>query len=106
MGSVFLKLLSNLGLLIEMTISKFNIQTLIDINSIEGEKINPPEKGKRYFNYLIGGIIFGLGWALTGACPGPIYIIIGTGTTVFIVVLLSAIFGTFVYGLVRNKLPR
>ena len=73
--------------------------------NLEGEKINPLEKRKGSFNYLVGGIIFGLGWALTGACPGPVYMIIGTGTTAFIVVLLSAIFGTFVYGLLRNKLP-
>lgn len=54
---------------------------------------------------LIGGIIFGLGWAMTGACPGPIYVLIGNGFTVYLVVLLSAIFGAMVYGAVRDKLP-
>jgi uncharacterized membrane protein YedE/YeeE len=55
--------------------------------------------------YLFGGIIFGLGWALSGACPGPIVVNIGAGYEGFIVVLLSAILGTFLYGLIRNKLP-
>ncbi len=73
--------------------------------NLEGEKINPAEKQKGWKNYLFGGIIFGLGWALTGACPGPVYMIIGTGVSVFIVVLLSATLGTFVYGLLRKKLP-
>ncbi len=73
--------------------------------TIEGESISPPEKTKAWKNYLFGGIIFGLGWALTGACPGPIYMLIGTGSTVYAVVLISATFGTFVYGLLRNKLP-
>lgn len=55
--------------------------------------------------YLFGGIIFGLGWALSGACPGPMYTLVGTGLTVFILVLFSALLGTFVYGLIRHKLP-
>ena len=73
--------------------------------TIEGEKISPPEKTKAWKNYLFGGIIFGLGWALTGACPGPVYMLIGSGATVFAVALISATFGTFVYGLLRDKLP-
>lgn len=73
--------------------------------TIEGEKISPPEKTKAWKNYLFGGIIFGLGWALTGACPGPIYMLMGTGATVYAVVLISATFGTFVYGVLRDKLP-
>lgn len=73
--------------------------------TIEDKTINPPEKTKAWKNYLFGGIIFGLGWALTGACPGPVYMLIGTGATVYAVVLISATFGTFVYGLLRNKLP-
>ena len=55
--------------------------------------------------YLLGGTTFGLGWALTGACPGPLFILVGNGFTVFIVAIASAIAGTYVYGMVRNKLP-
>jgi len=54
---------------------------------------------------LIGGIIFGLGWAMTGACPGPLFILLGNGVTVILVVIASALLGTYVYGLIRNKLP-
>jgi len=55
--------------------------------------------------YLFGGILFGLGWALTGACPGPIFTLIGNGFSVFIVVLASAVLGTLAYGMVRDRLP-
>jgi uncharacterized membrane protein YedE/YeeE len=69
------------------------------------QPISPAPKEKRVWGYLLGGTIFGFGWALTGACPGPIYILIGNGLTVFVVVLLSAVLGTFTYGLLRPKLP-
>jgi uncharacterized membrane protein YedE/YeeE len=79
-------------------IKKFNIKT------IYGEKIEfhkkPFTKGQIY-----GGLLFGFGWALTGACPGPLFAQIGTGATVIIVTLLSAIAGTWVYGKYRDKLP-
>lgn len=55
--------------------------------------------------YLIGGTIFGLGWALAGACPGPMYILVGGGYSVILIVIASAILGTFVYGALRDKLP-
>jgi uncharacterized membrane protein YedE/YeeE len=55
--------------------------------------------------YLFGGIIFGLGWALSGACPGPIVVNIGAGFAGYIVVLVAAMFGTFLYGVLRDKLP-
>lgn len=54
---------------------------------------------------VIGGLMFGLGWAMTGACPGPLYAQVGTGATVIIVTVLSAILGTYVYGVVRERLP-
>lgn len=75
------------------------------LKAFDGEQIAIEAKDFSISRYLYGGILFGLGWALTGACPGPIYILIGYGFTVFIPVLLSAILGTFVYGLVRKKLP-
>lgn len=59
-------------------------------------------KGSRYW---IGGTIFGLGWGLLGACPGPIFALIGTGMGVMAVALLSALFGTWVYGQLRDRLP-
>lgn len=62
----------------------------------------PKEKGIRN---ILGGTIFGLGWAMTGACPGPLYILVGNGYLVIVVVLLSAIFGALVYGMVRSRLP-
>ena len=74
------------------------------VKSIEGEIITIPDKE---FNkgQIFGGLIFGLGWALTGACPGPLFAHIGAGYLIMIVTLLSAIAGTWVYGLLKEKLP-
>ncbi len=80
-------------------IRKFNIR------SLSGQPINPRRKPVLKVGNLAGGFIFGLGWAFTGACPGPIYALIGSGVFVFIVVLISAYIGTFVYAILRNKLP-
>jgi hypothetical protein len=55
--------------------------------------------------YLFGGILFGLGWALAGACPGPMYVLAGAGYGSILIVIFGAILGTFIYGLIRNKLP-
>jgi uncharacterized membrane protein YedE/YeeE len=54
---------------------------------------------------ILGGTIFGLGWAMTGACPGPLYILAGQGNWIILVVILSALLGTLTYGALRNKLP-
>ena len=62
-------------------------------------------KKKFHWGNVIGALIFGLGWALTGACPGPLFAQIGSGFLVVAVTLLSAIGGTWVYGLLRNRLP-
>lgn len=75
------------------------------LKSIEGEVIQFQDKQFSIWRYLLGGSIFGLGWALTGACPGPMYTLLGNGFTVFIVVIASALLGTFVYGLLRDTLP-
>lgn len=75
------------------------------MKDFDGNSIEIAAKDKGWKRYLLGGIIFGLGWAMTGACPGPIYVIIGNGFTVFFVVFLSALAGTFVYGLLKSKLP-
>jgi len=70
-----------------------------------GEEIKFVPKEKGFSRYMYGGIIFGLGWALAGACPGPIYTLIGAGYVSVLVVFLAAILGTFIYGLLRDKLP-
>lgn len=72
--------------------------------SIEGETIKIESK-KFNKGQIYGGLIFGLGWSITGACPGPLFAQIGTGATVILVTLLSAIAGTWVYGKFRDKLP-
>lgn len=75
-----------------------------DVKTIYGEPITfTPKKFNK--GQIYGGLIFGLGWALTGACPGPLFAQIGTGALVAAVVLLSAIGGTWVYGRFRESLP-
>lgn len=76
-----------------------------EVKSTEGTPITFAPKNWSIPRYLFGGTIFGLGWAMTGACPGPVYTLIGTGYSVFLVVLLSALLGTFTYGLLRKRLP-
>lgn len=75
------------------------------MKSFDGEPIviNPKQRG--ITRYILGGIIFGLGWAMTGACPGPLFILVGNGFGAFLVVILSALLGTYVYGILRNRLP-
>ncbi|MBN8784403.1 MAG: YeeE/YedE family protein [Terrimonas ferruginea] len=86
------------GMLSVWLIKKFNLKTIYgEVIEFHPKKFN---KGQIY-----GGLIFGLGWALTGACPGPLFAQIGTGATVVIITLLSAITGTWVYGLLRERLP-
>jgi len=75
------------------------------LKSIKGADIFAPKKEKGFTRYIIGGSIFGLGWALIGACPGPMYILLGTGVYSMLIVIAAAILGTFIYGLLKNKLP-
>jgi hypothetical protein len=75
-----------------------------DVKTIHGEKIVFTEK-KYDKGHIYGSLIFGFGWAMTGACPGPLFAQIGNGYTVIIATLLSAICGTWVYGLLKEKLP-
>ena len=86
------------GMISVWLIKKFNIKT------IRGEKIVLPAK-KFHKGQIYGGLIFGFGWAITGACPGPLFAQIGSGFSVVIITLLSAVAGTWVYGLIREKLP-
>lgn len=77
----------------------------IDFKAITGESVKEKISEPGVKRYLFGGIVFGLGWALSGACPGPMYTLIGAKVTVFIVIILSAVLGTLVYGAVKDKLP-
>lgn len=75
------------------------------IKSIKGKNIAVPKKENGLIRYILGGTIFGLGWALIGACPGPMYILLGTGVWSMLIVIAAAILGTFIYGLLKSKLP-
>jgi len=88
-----------IGVIMVQVIKKFNIK------SIHGEEILFPPKDKSFSRYMFGGIIFGLGWALAGACPGPMFALIGAGFLPILVVVIFAIIGTFLYGIVKDKLP-
>jgi uncharacterized membrane protein YedE/YeeE len=79
-------------------LKKFHLKTL------EGETVNIPNKS---FNkgHIYGGLLFGLGWAITGACPGPIYALVAPTAGSILLILVSALAGTWVYGRLRNKLP-
>lgn len=86
------------GMISIQIIKRLNIKTL------SGEKISIAPKSFQK-GQIYGGLIFGFGWAITGACPGPLFAQIGSGFGVITVTLLSAILGTWVYGYFRNKLP-
>lgn len=75
------------------------------LKDIDGNPIYIQDKEKGNMRYWIGGILFGLGWALVGACPGPIFILLGSGFMSVGLILLGALFGTFLYGLFKDKLP-
>jgi len=75
------------------------------IKSIDGNPILIPDKEKSTYRYLFGGIIFGLGWALAGACPGPMFTLVGAGFLPILIVIISAVVGTFIYGLLKDKIP-
>ncbi len=89
-----------IGIISIQLIKKFNI------SDIYGDPIViEPKDSSQLYRYTIGGVLFGFGWALTGACPGPVYALIGSGIPVFAVILLSALIGTWVYGYFQEKLP-
>lgn len=86
------------GVISVWLIRKFNIKTL------DGKPISIPAK-KFNKGYVIGGLLFGIGWAFTGACPGPLLATIGAGNTVMIITFISALAGTWVYSWLRPRLP-
>lgn len=76
-----------------------------DIKPVDGSDMSLQPKEKGVSRYLIGGIIFGLGWALAGACPGPMYVLAGAGYVSILIVIVGALLGTLLYGVVKKKLP-
>ena len=75
------------------------------IKNLSGDTIQFADKPKTYTASLLGGTCFGLGWAMTGACPGPLYTLVGHGYWIILVVIASGLVGTFMYGVFRSKLP-
>jgi hypothetical protein len=86
------------GIILIAVIKRFHL------SDMDGNPIQFLGKDKRWKKYLIGGTIFGIGWALTGACPGPIFVLLGQGYTVMLMVIAGALAGTFLYGAIRNRL--
>jgi uncharacterized protein len=77
----------------------------LELKNAKGQVFNIADKEKGSFRYWIGGLFFGLGWALVGSCPGPIFILIGAGFLPMLLVLFGALLGTFIYGIIKEKLP-
>ena len=75
------------------------------LKDIDGNLLTIQDKEKGSARYWIGGILFGLGWAMVGACPGPIFILLGAGFMSVGLILIGALFGTFLYGVFKDKLP-
>ena len=87
------------GIMLTQLVKRYGME------SLEGAPITFKNKKVSVPRYLLGGIVFGHGWALSGACPGPMFTLVGNGVSVFIVVILSAVLGTFTYGALRDRLP-
>ena len=75
------------------------------IKDFQGNPIKIKPKKKGFIRTFVGGSIFGLGWALVGACPGPMFVLIGHGAIAILIVLFSAVVGAFIYGTLSKKLP-
>jgi uncharacterized membrane protein YedE/YeeE len=75
------------------------------VKTFEGQEIHVTPKKEGMYRNLLGGILFGLGWALAGACPGPMFVLIGKGVVSILVVIFGATLGAFFYGVCKDKLP-
>lgn len=75
------------------------------VNSVEGNVIELKDKAPRYVSAYLGGTAFGLGWAMTGACPGPMYALVGSGTTIMLLAIVAGVLGVLTYAALRDKLP-
>lgn len=87
------------GLIVTQLVKRYHIK------SVYGNEISYQDKNKSIVRYLVGGIIFGMGWAISGACPGPMFVMVGAGIYSFLVVIVAALIGTFSYGVIRHYLP-
>ena len=87
------------GLIGIQLIKKYNVK------DVKGLPIVIQDKEKGTFRYWIGGLFFGLGWAMVGACPGPIFILLGSGFLSVGLILIGALLGTFLYGVFKDYLP-
>ena len=85
-------------------LSVFLIRRL-KVKSIEGNLIELKDKAPHYKSAYLGGTAFGLGWAMTGACPGPMYALIGSGTTIMVLAVVAGVLGVLTYAALRDKLP-
>lgn len=88
-----------LGIIMVQIMKKTNMKT------IDGEEISWKPFQGGFARYILGGTIFGLGWAMTGACPGPMFMLFGRGLMTFGVIIVFAVLGTFVYGVIKHRLP-
>lgn len=75
------------------------------VKSVEGNVIELKDKAPRYMSAYLGGTAFGLGWAMTGACPGPMYALVGSGTTIMLLAIVAGVLGVLAYAALRDKLP-
>jgi uncharacterized membrane protein YedE/YeeE len=75
------------------------------LKDIKGQPIVIQDKEPGSFRYWVGGLFFGLGWALVGSCPGPIFILLGAGFAPMVLVLVGSLLGTYLYGVLKDKLP-
>ena len=88
------------GAIITFFLKKFKVQSIID-----GTEIVIEDKASGWKRYLFGGLFFGFGWAISGACPGPMFTTLGAGFFPILIVIASATLGTFCYGLMQKYLP-
>jgi len=94
-----------IGTAVVVGVIGLQIFKISNLKDIDGQPIILADKEKGFTRYLVGGLLFGLGWGLVGTCPGPIFILIGAGFWGIGVVLIGALVGTYLYGLLKNKLP-
>lgn len=95
-----------IGLAVVVGMISIQIIKRWNVKDLDGNPITiPPKDPSQVKRYLIGGSIFGLGWALLGACPGPMFTLLGSGLTIMLVPITAALVGTWTYGALRDRLP-
>lgn len=94
-----------IGLAVLVGMISLQIIKRFQVKDLSGAPISVADKDIPLKRYIIGGSIFGLGWALVGACPGPLYALVGNGYWMMLVPMFFALLGTMTYGIIREKLP-